>query len=89
MHPKSSDLEGEIRGLLDSYRETVANTVIKQLKAVKVGVSKRTGASLLLNATIDSIWLVAVPELKERAAEEAVEIISDEEATIRQPQAAH
>lgn len=42
-------LEEDMRGLSESSRETVANIVMKRLKAIKAGIAKGLCASALLN----------------------------------------
>lgn len=66
------DLEGEIKGLSDSNRETVGSVVIKRLKAIKAGREIGTRASLLVKAILYGTWPIAVPEAKEALKSDAV-----------------
>lgn len=58
--PKSV-LKGEIKGLSDNDILTVGNTVMKQLKTIKVGTTNDTSASMLLSVILDESWPIAIP----------------------------
>lgn len=61
---------------------------MKQLIAIKDGIEIGARAGLLLNAVLDGLWPIAIPENEETPTEEAVKTESDEEVIIRKTQAA-
>lgn len=48
-----TDLEGEIRGLSNSYRATVAIAVMKRLEAMKASIARGSRASVFSNMLLD------------------------------------
>lgn len=71
-----------VRGLMVSDRTKVANTVMKQFKAIEASVAKGTHPCSLHNAIIDGSWPIAISKAKEAPTEEATEAESDEEGTL-------
>lgn len=80
-------LEGKIRGFSDSDRETVVDTVMKRLKAIKAGIRKGIRASALLNEILDGSWPTAVPEAEQITIEEGARTENHSEVTIQKPRA--
>lgn len=81
------DLGRKKRGLLNSYRKTVAYAVMKWLEAIKAGKAKGTRASAFPNMILQGTWRIAIPDCEEATEEDGTGSVSDKEITIRQLQA--